>query len=241
MKLLLISDVHAQSAQFEKLSDEFDCADMVLCAGDFAALGKRETADSEDNLYPTLNAFLKTHTHIFAVSGNCDENDLWQVLEENDVSVERLLVSTDGLLITGSGGALHFTGETPNERSEEDIESDFTPLYDILRTDCSENDKAPPAWDNLLIIAHHPPKDTALDVIANGVHVGSHAVRAIIEKTQPLLVLSGHIHESFAVDTIGSTTVINPGSLAEGRYATVEIEKKDGTWVVISAVLKRIS
>lgn len=42
--------------------------------------------------------------------------------------------------------------------------------------------------------------------------VGSKAVRAAIERYQPLVSLHGHIHESRAVTKIGRTTSINPGS-----------------------------
>ena len=42
--------------------------------------------------------------------------------------------------------------------------------------------------------------------------VGSVAVRAAIEGTQPLLSLHGHIHESGGVVKIGRTTSVNPGS-----------------------------
>ncbi|RAQ94355.1 metallophosphoesterase family protein [Thermogemmatispora tikiterensis] len=42
--------------------------------------------------------------------------------------------------------------------------------------------------------------------------VGSKAVRAMIERFQPLVSLHGHVHESRAVSKIGRTTCINPGS-----------------------------
>jgi uncharacterized protein len=75
---------------------------------------------------------------------------------------------------------------------------------------------------------HVPPYDTKLDraprldgelrpvMTASGdpeiVPVGSTAVREAILEYRPLLGLHGHIHESPAVDRLGSTTVINPGS-----------------------------
>lgn len=76
---------------------------------------------------------------------------------------------------------------------------------------------------------HVPPYDTPIDLApeldatlrpkmsgAEGgfkmVHVGSTAVRGIIEKYQPLVGLHGHIHESRAAVKIGKTTCLNPGS-----------------------------
>jgi hypothetical protein len=44
------------------------------------------------------------------------------------------------------------------------------------------------------------------------ISVGSKAVRAAIEKYQPLVGLHGHIHESRSAQKIGRTTCINPGS-----------------------------
>jgi len=74
---------------------------------------------------------------------------------------------------------------------------------------------------------HVPPHATGLDIapllddnlkpvvvggeVATG-PVGSKAVRAAIERYQPLVSLHGHVHESRAVNKIGRTTCINPGS-----------------------------
>jgi Icc-related predicted phosphoesterase len=67
-----------------------------------------------------------------------------------------------------------------------------------------------------IAVIHTPPFNTHCDVLFDGRHIGSKAVRSWIEKKQPLLTLHGHIHESPRLsntffDRIGSTTVINPG------------------------------
>lgn len=74
---------------------------------------------------------------------------------------------------------------------------------------------------------HCPPFDSSLDivnkldaefrpVIEHGapveVPVGSTAVRAAIEKYEPVVALHGHIHESHGVQRIGASICINPGS-----------------------------
>ena len=63
------------------------------------------------------------------------------------------------------------------------------------------------------------------DRLGTGEHVGSTALRALIEREQPDLVLCGHIHESRAIDEIGATTVVNPGPVASGHYALVEVDE----------------
>jgi hypothetical protein len=76
---------------------------------------------------------------------------------------------------------------------------------------------------------HVPPYDTPIDLAPEldetlrpkmsgteggfkMIHVGSKAVRGIIDKYQPLLGLHGHIHESRGAVKVGRTTCLNPGS-----------------------------
>ena len=68
----------------------------------------------------------------------------------------------------------------------------------------------------LLCVFHSPPYGTALDQIAEGVHVGSHETRRFLERVKPLIGLHGHIHESYTVsgrfaDRIGETVCVNAG------------------------------
>ena len=79
-------------------------------------------------------------------------------------------------------------------------------------------------WSRLILITHNPPKDTKTDMISGGIHVGSEKVRAWIEEHKPFFVVTGHIHESFGIDYIGETPVINPGALCEGNYVVLEVE-----------------
>jgi Icc-related predicted phosphoesterase len=65
-------------------------------------------------------------------------------------------------------------------------------------------------------VIHCPPYQTRCDVLFDGRHIGSKAVRRWIEQRQPLLTLHGHIHESPKLsgafsDRIGATLVVNPG------------------------------
>jgi Icc-related predicted phosphoesterase len=88
---------------------------------------------------------------------------------------------------------------------------------------------------------HVPPHGTNLDIapeldetltpklsVTGGfkmTSVGSTAVRAAIEKHQPLLGLHGHIHESRSAQKIGRTLCINPGSeYGEGVLRGVVLE-----------------
>ncbi len=83
-----------------------------------------------------------------------------------------------------------------------------------------------------LYVLHSPPRDTACDLAGARAHVGSRAIRAFVERLQPPLVLSGHIHESPRVsgawrDAIGRTVVVNPGQFGTGRLAGVWFDPAD--------------
>jgi len=77
-----------------------------------------------------------------------------------------------------------------------------------------------------VFVLHSPPRDTRCDMMGASAHVGSRAIRSFIERHQPPLVLSGHIHESPRVsssyrDTIGRTLAVNPGQFGSSRLCGV--------------------
>lgn len=106
--------------------------------------------------------------------------------------------------------------ETPRELDEDEIYQRLKRLADQLESP-----------HRAIFNIHVPPYESSLDtafevdddlryVMKGGrpheVPTGSPAVRQIIEETQPLLSLHGHIHESKGVTRIGRTMAINPGS-----------------------------
>lgn len=106
--------------------------------------------------------------------------------------------------------------KTPRELDEEEIYSRLKALTDQLESPARAifNIHVPP-YDSSLDTAYEVDED--LSYVTKGgrpheIATGSPAVRQIIEETQPLLSLHGHIHESKGVTKIGRTVAINPGS-----------------------------
>ena len=230
MKFLVISDIHGNVENVEKLDSEFKSADAVLFGGDFAKFGSPETGK------PVLEKLVSKHDTIFSVIGNCDDIEFLDEVDGADISVEGNLTFHEGLAFAGAGGGTKFSGDTPFERDEDEILSDFS-LVDASAENCvDENGK----WKSLVLIMHNPPKDTDCDMIPGGIHVGSQKLRDYIEKYEPLLVVTGHIHESAGISKVGGTTVVNPGALMEGKYALVIVEKEGEAWTVKSAELKSL-
>jgi len=231
MKILVISDLHAVNDKLDLLNDQFSQADAVVFGGDFAECFKPETgADS-------LKALCSKHENIFAVLGNCDNEDFLMDIEEQDISVEKSLVFHDGLAFAGSGGGSKFTGKTEFERTEEEILSDF----DIVLNSIDQTgDKS--LWNSLILISHNPPKGQTVDAVNAELHAGSQMFTDFITENQPLAVVCGHIHEGAGIEKIGNTTVINPGSLGlDGSYAWLTVEKKGEGWEVTDSQLCKLA
>lgn len=80
-----------------------------------------------------------------------------------------------------------------------------------------------------IYVIHMPPSGVGLDVIRSGEKVGSRAVAGFIKKTQPLLTLHGHIHESPEMSgvwqaQIGETVCVQPGQMrSELSYALIDL------------------
>jgi Icc-related predicted phosphoesterase len=82
-------------------------------------------------------------------------------------------------------------------------------------------------------VCHTPPYGTDLDRMHGGASIGSSALRAFIEREQPLLTLHGHVHESprmsgSITDRIGATLCVNPGD-SRTKLRAVLVDVAAGT------------
>ena len=165
-----------------------------------------------------IESIRRHNRSIVGVPGNCDYADVEAYLRETEVSIHVLRREITGITFYGLGGSLPCPGKTPTEYTEDEIAG-------MLATLDQE------ASGITVFVSHQPPFGTKTDLVRSGAHVGSRSVRSFIERTQPLLCLSGHIHESFGKDTLGNTTLVNPGPARDGRYAVIEIRDRSNVIV----------
>ena len=171
----------------------------------------------------------------FISPGNDDILAIDTVVKQSDyvIDPEGIVVEIGGYEMISSGYSnitpWNCPRDIPEEKLSEKIES---MVMQVKRMEsCIFNMHCPPFASKLDTA---PELDKNLRTLMRGgqpseVPVGSHAVRAAIEKHQPLLGLHGHIHESRATARIGKTLCINPGSeYTEGllRGAIVNLEKE---------------
>ncbi len=154
----------------------------------------------------------------YVIPGN---DDPWSI-DEVLAGGERVVACDERIEWVGPHELLSFgysnptPWKTPRELDEDQIYSRLKRLTEQLE-----------APERAILNVHVPPWESGLDVafevdeelryVTKGgrpheVPTGSRAVREIIEESQPILSLHGHIHESRGVARIGRTVAINPGS-----------------------------
>lgn len=203
--LIALPDIHDKSESLRHIARPINDADAVLLPGDM-------TNGSINHLLRLMNILEEINEHIYAIPGNLDNDAILAHLTREGLSLHRTHQMLDGFALCGVGGALPFAG--PFVFSDAQF---ATFLEDSIR--------GVPAETPVVLVCHQPPLNTMFDKLPNGEHVGSTAVRAFIERVQPLICFTGHIHEAQGIESIGRTQIINPGPIWQSHaYAYAEIE-----------------
>lgn len=175
MKILAFSDLHRNLSAAESIVRRSAAFDVVVGAGDYATVRR--------GLPEIIEVLRRIERPVVLVCGN-SETDLelreacrgWpqaHVLHGTSVTI-------DGVPFFGLGGAVPVTpfGPWSYDLSEQEAEA--------LLQDCPSGG---------ILVTHSPPKGL-LDLSFSGQSLGSTAIRAVVERTAPALVVCGHIHES---------------------------------------------
>jgi len=208
MKIVALSDIHGNIRYISDIISYLKNSDLTVIAGDITNFGDRD--DAERVIEPISNY----SKEIVAVHGNCDYPNVEKYIEEVGISITWKWKKLNGYIFAGLGGSLACPARTPAEYPDEKYMS-F--LKSLKEESVLLNSK-------FILVAHEPPKNTKCDMAINGLHVGSESIRTFIEEVQPILVITGHIHEGKGVDTVGNSIIVNPGPFRRGNYSIIEIE-----------------
>ncbi len=204
MKIISFGDIHEDYSNLIPLRDELENADLVIVTGDLTNFNGRKEAEK------VIEEIMKYNKNILAQLGNLDQPEVNDYLTERGINLHGNGFIKGDIGIFGVGGSNLTPFNTPTEFSEDEIEMFL--LDGIAKV---RNAKYK------IMVPHMPPKDTKLDIISAGAHVGSQSVRDFILKHKPDISLSGHIHEARGSDTIGNTVVFNAGMFREGGYVII--------------------
>jgi hypothetical protein len=208
MRIAYVVDVHDRFAAVEAAIARTGPVDVLVVGGDITTAGSPADAERAIGLWRPLAP------RLLAVAGNMDSPGIDARLVELGVSIDGRGADVGGVGLHGVSASAFTPLDTPHELPDEELGR---------RAEAGHADVA--SCRVRIFCPHSPPFDTACDRLRSGTHVGSAAIRAFVEREQPDLVLCGHIHESRGEDAIGRSKIVNPGPVASGHYALVEVSE----------------
>lgn len=219
MKIVAFGDIHMTTPEAAKIPGITE-ADLIVLTGDLTNFGGAKEVKG------VLDEVLQLNPNVLAQFGNLDRPEVNEYLEQLGLNLhgQAHLVNKEVCLI-GVGGSNYTPFHTPSEFSEPELQAigdrafqqggDYTSLGQQLH-----NRKIPQ-----IFVSHVPPHNTLVDRLHNGKHVGSKAIRSIIEHYQPDLCVTGHIHEARGKDTLGKTQIYNPGMLRQDGWLIIHVNQ----------------
>jgi hypothetical protein len=216
MDVLCVADIHGDRGALRDLVKMAEAAGLkhVLILGDFpphSAFGDPKRLIQEARVVlDALSGF-----EVLAIPGNCDSLGILDVFDDYGVNLHEKAVKLADVTFVGLGGSATTPFGTPFEM-EEDV------IYEKLSALLSKVSD-----ERIVVAAHNPPIETNCDMRSSGDHVGSSAMRRVIEEFQPAVFLCSHIHESGgSSDRIGETCVANIGPLSRRRMGILSMGKR---------------
>jgi Icc-related predicted phosphoesterase len=219
--------LHELTVDPAALGDVFEAACLRQVADWMARLGER----------------LGGSTPVFVTGGNDDYFSIEPLIDGAEwvVNAEGKVVELlPGVAMASTGYGNITPWGCPRDETEEAlgarIEAMVAELEDAHRA--VFNFHVPPFQSGLdrcmrLDLSVSPPRP----IVGEETDAGSTAVRAALERHQPLLSLHGHIHESRGVRRIGATQCVNPGSeYSEGVLNAAIVDFRGGELAAVQLV-----
>jgi len=217
MRILVIADMHGYVDEVSEFFRKIDASgfDLIISPGDFTDMFNQPPGFSQTYIADMmLQKLIAYNTPLLCLPGNHDPYEIIDLFNEYNVNIHGKHKRLKGEDFIGWGGAL-----TPFGTAFEPTEAETKSVLDSLSSKVEGG--------NFVLILHNPPYGTGADVTASGEHTGSKEIRAFIEKMQPKVVISAHIHEARGESKLGDVKILNPGPFYAGYYGIIEINGKD--------------
>ncbi len=203
-----VGDIHEDISLLNEIPDLTDAAGVII-SGDITNRGGRRRASQ------LLNAVSAINSNIYAQIGNMDRAEITDFLDEKGWNIHakgKQLAENIGIMGVGYSTPTPFM--TPSEVPDAMLEQWLSIGYEQIKH-----------LPKLILVAHDPPFGSKAAELPSGENVGNKSVLEFIQRVQPDICLTGHIHEADSEDFIGKTKVINPGMLCMGGYALIQLKQ----------------
>jgi len=230
MKLIFLADLHFSLKQFDWLLAHADEYDLIVIGGDLLDLSGSLDLDVQITVIEKYFGLLAKNTKLVISSGNHDGDSR----NAGDESVAQWLqdARTEGVYVDGDSFDLMDTRITVCPWWDGDISR--AELEMQLEREAA---RVKGRW----IWIHHAPPEGSRTSWAGRKFIGDEYLKKWIDRFQPDMVLSGHIHNApFSeagswIDRIGHTWVFNTGRQIGPQPTTLTIDLKTLTAEWVSA------
>ncbi|MBW8014588.1 MAG: hypothetical protein FVQ82_00215 [Planctomycetes bacterium] len=205
MKIIALADIHGGLDYLAGAAGDLAAADLILIAGDITNFGGVKQAKH------VIDGLRSCNRNILAVTGNCDEPKTGGYLAAEGININCNCIGFEGVNFVGLAGSI----DASRSQLGDTLEEHFANTLAEIETQTA-------SVEPLVLVTHQPARGTAVENRGGG----SDAIYDFIARRQPILAVSGHIHEAAGKDTIGKCVLVNPGPFHNGSYASIEI--RDG-------------
>ena len=202
-----VGDIHEDISLLNEIPGLADAAGVII-SGDITNRGGIRRASQLLKVVSDINS------NIFAQIGNMDRAEITDYLDEKGWNIHakgKELAENIGIMGVGYSTPTPF--RTPSEVPDAMLGNWLNQGYNHIKH-----------LPRLILVAHDPPFGSKTAELPSGENVGNKSVLEFIQRVQPDICLTGHIHEADTEDFIGKTKVINPGMLCMGGYVLIQIK-----------------
>lgn len=201
-------DIHEDLSLLGEIPN-LSAADGVIISGDITNRGDTRRASE------LLDEVFRINPNIYAQIGNMDRPEVTSYLDEKGWNIHargKLLAEDIGIMGVGYSTPTPFM--TPSEVSDDKLAQWLNEGYEQVKH-----------LMKLILVAHDPPFGSKAAQLPSGENVGNRSVLEFIQRVQPDICLTGHIHEAESEDFIGKTKILNPGMLSMGGYVLIRLQE----------------
>ncbi len=202
MLALVLSDIHSDLQSLRAIKEKLihNKIGLVLLLGDLTNFGG---APQAREVIEELKQW-----KVLGFAGNLESEAVQEEMERQGISLHGKTYILGKWTLAGLGGGIQ--GDPGRFLlSEKEIGEMLEKLLKGRR--------------NVILLTHLPPYGTVVDTASSGKHIGSRAVREIIEMYEPALHLCGHCHEGVGEEKLGKTLCINVGAVKLGKALLLEL------------------
>jgi len=213
LRVVLAADIHGHVERLRDLPD----ADLLVVAGDISHFGQSadvvEVLDKAQERFPLVRVVL----------GNCDPPKADALIAKRGWDLHFSPARLGPCLFFGLAGSNPTPALTPYEWNDAERLIESEPVVDAVAAADTTAGVV-----HRILVSHAPPVGSGADVVPGGHHVGSRCALEIARRLNVAYVFCGHIHEARGVYPRDGRTVINPGPLRDGHFATLFFSAEPG-------------